>query len=195
MRGPLSASSCHPAKAVTVWVPVISALLGGGVAAIFTSMFGARSIAARDRKNDERLLRDKKAERLRAAFKPMLYTAYAWSDIVSAQTASLSAETPEERDARLAALLTQAREGLPDAQLAIDLEPGVGPMIRALFQDTRSAFHASQEAQRLRDDPHATTVERPTARALAELSDQLQARVVTLRVAMESALTELGQAT
>ena len=178
-----------------VWAPVIAALLGGGVAAIVTSLLGAQSIAARDRKNDERLLRDKKAERLRAAFKPMLYTAYAWSDIVAAQTAVLSTETLEERDARLAALLTEAREGLPEAQLAIDLEPGVGPLIRLLFQEARSAFYASQAAQRLRADPQTTMDERPTAQKLADLHKDLEAKVAALRFAMDAALTELGMAT
>lgn len=125
----------------------------------------------------------------------MLYTAYTWSDGVYQQTASLSFEAPAERDARLAASLTQAREGLPDAQLALDVEPGVGPAIRALFQEARSAYTACQTAQGLRDDPQATMDERPTARTLAELHDVLKAKVEALRVAMDTALTALGQPT
>lgn len=182
-------------SAVDVWAPVIAALLGGSVAAIVTSWLGARSIAARDRKNDERLLRDKKAERLRAAFKPMLYIAYVWSDVVQQQTAPLSFEAPAVRDARLAASLERAHEGLSDAQLALDLEPGAGPTIGALFQETRSAYIACQTAQGLRDDPQVTMDERPTAGALAGLSEVLRDKVEALRVAMDAALTELGQAT
>jgi hypothetical protein len=117
-----------------------AAVAGGLISAIVTTLVGAWSAAARDRRADERTLRDRKAQRLRDAFKPVLHTARAQADTIAQQVVVWEGDTVEARDARLAEAMKTAREGLIEARLALQLEPRVGKHVDELFQEASKAY-------------------------------------------------------
>jgi hypothetical protein len=117
-----------------------AAVAGGLISAIVTTLIGAWSAAARDRHADERTLRDRKAQRLRDAFKPVLYTARAQADTIAQQVAVWDGDTVAAREARLAEAMKTAREGLIQARLALQLEPRVGKHVDELFWEASKAY-------------------------------------------------------
>lgn len=178
-----------------VWVALVVGLGSGVVGAAVAAVGTAWVAFNRDRDEDARRLRDRKADRLRAAFKPVLHIAGAWEEVVRQQGFLMSNETEEQRDARLSKQLEIAGEGLIDAQIALTLEPGIGHDIHELFRKVHGAYVAYQVDIGLRKDlrdqqapgqvlPHSKVVENEKA---------LKAAVEELVAAMTAAMDEVSR--
>lgn len=190
-------ASARPARlaGVPVWATVAIGLGAGVAGALVTAVIGAWSLVQRDQRADKRALRDRKLERLRVAFRPVLYTATMWADIVLEQKVVWSGDTVARRDERLSQQLRKAQEGIDDAQLALELEPLVGQGILDRFRSAREAYTAYRIDVGMREQARQLRTGAPVPK-LAELDEKEQAlrrAVEELRTAMQTAIAVLEQ--
>lgn len=132
---------------LTDWLLVLATFLGGGV---IGSLISWQAQKVSERHADARHLRDLRADRLRATFKPLLEVAQVRAEILHARKFTMEGETTEQRDARLTEVLRMAMAGYTDAMVAIQLEPHVGKRIADMYQDTYRAWTDYQLDVRLR---------------------------------------------
>ena len=117
-----------------------AALAGGLISAVITSLTGAWSIAARDRRADERTLRDHRLVRLRGAFTPVLKVAELHYD-VGTLVRQQPGETVDAWRYRWMDFTARQLVYVDDARVALQLETApVGPEILDRFRNVREAF-------------------------------------------------------
>jgi hypothetical protein len=138
-------------QVATTGLFTIAGVVLGGLLAISGSVYGSWHADARG-------LRDRKAERLRACFLPLLRTSHMLEHIVMRRRYLLGSETETERDARLETMFEEARKGIDDAQAALHVEPGpAAAEVVAKLGKLHEAFttyggHTRCSAQRCRCD-------------------------------------------
>jgi hypothetical protein len=126
---------------------VVTAALAGGLAATAVT---AWSTARGERLADQRALRDRRAERLRDAFRPLLRGASTMADIVHRQRFLFEGETEESRDNSQDERYRRAMKGVDDAQLTLLLEPRASG-ITELFRAVTSAYADHQTCRTLNE--------------------------------------------
>lgn len=178
---------------VTDWVLVLATFLGGGViGALITGHVQRTS----DRDADARHLRDLRAERVRAIFKPLLYLAQVRAEVIHQMKFGWQGETEDQRDARLNVAIEQALVGYNEARVAIQLEPRIGHAIDELFQNTVRAFNAYRIDTGVRKEmrhegaPHG---DYPTIGTLVEREKEVDEAVIQLNAEMLRLLDDLEE--
>ena len=178
-------------SAGSIILAVVLALLAGGAGA---ALITALMTTSQARWADARALRDRRAERIRQAFRPVLQIAGAHLDVVRRQKFLLGSETTEQRDAPLVALLQEAQAGLTEAQVTLQLEPGVGRAIDQLFRETYAAYAACQsELGSRRETAGLPGAQSPKLRDLNELEAKARAAYDRLHAEMLRILDTLQQ--
>jgi hypothetical protein len=183
----------EPALATTTYLTDPSISGGGVVASMVTTVLGARYLAERDRKADERTLRDRRHERLLIAFKPVLHAAYYLHE---AMRNAYATGTPGPRGVRVLQQLEMARRSVEEAQVALDLEPAIGSRIRDPFGRVYRAFI---DVQLMLDERKSAIggppgQEFPTMQDVSQREAELSNAIEGLREAMQAALRPLDAA-
>jgi len=169
---------------LTDWLLVLATFLGGGV---IGSLISWQAQKVSERHADARHLRDLRADRLRATFKPLLAAAQVRAEILHARKFTMEGETTEQRDVRLTEVLRKAMEGFTDAMVAIQLEPHVGKQIADMYQETWRAWteyqtdvrHREILAQQGAPIPHYTTLDAKEKKA-NDAVDAMQTEMLRL---------------
>jgi hypothetical protein len=168
----------------------LGALAAGGFGGALVT---AWSTTVRERVADERVLRDRRTDRLREAFRPLFRTALVRGEVVHRQNFVMQGDTEEERDKRLNEWLGLAQQGLEDAQLALGLEPHPrAKEIEDAFHETWKAYSGYQINVSLRrqmfQQGAAVTI---TMSDLTTEQAKLTASIDHLRAVMLATLDEL----
>jgi hypothetical protein len=168
----------------------LGALAAGGFGGALVT---AWTNTVRERVADERILRDRRTDRLREAFRPLFRTALVRGEVVHQQNFILQGDTEEERDKRLSKWLSRAQQGLEEAQLAIGLEPHPrAKEIEDAFHETWKAYSGYQITANIRRRMFQEGA--PVTTTMSNLSTEqakLAASIDQLRAVMLATLDEL----
>jgi hypothetical protein len=176
---------------VTVVVGIVVAFVGGSALGSFVSWRAQRES---DHYADVRHLRDLRAERVRAIFKPLLYLAQVRAEVIRQMKFGWQGETEEQRDARLNAEIERALVGYNEARVAMQLEPRIGQKVDDLFQTTFRAFNAYRIDMSVRKEMRAEGADRdqyPSITKLAEREKEVEEAVARLHAEMLRLLDDL----
>lgn len=177
---------------VAAVVAVVVAFVGGSALGSIVSWQAQRES---EYYADIRHLRDLQAERVRAAFRPLLRIAQTLSDVAEQLNGLFQPVDTTERDKRLNDAITSAMTKYAKARIALRLEAHVSKKIDPLFADVqrdylafRDSFQAREEMRRERkaDDP-SLTAERinEQARVVIETTKTLNAEMNALLVNLD----------
>ena len=172
------------------WVPILAGFIGGSTVAAIVSAWALR---VNERHADNRHLRDRRADRLRATFKPLLHIAETRAEAIHRQKFVMEGETVESRDAGVADAIRQSMEGYTQAIVAVQLEPRIGAGIAELFQETYRAWAAYQAEISIRATVAAQGAPRLDTASLEWKEKTANDSVETLHAAMLKLLDELEQ--
>lgn len=181
---------------VDLWVLIATSAASGLLGGVLVALVGARSAALRDKRADQRGIRDRKARRLRAAFQPTLHMAMAWEENLRLQPFGYSTETDEARRERFDRALQAAGAVLVDAQIALFLEPEVGESIHEHFRNVHRAFveyHSLVALRKELKDEGVPPNQRPKITELPAKEREASAAVDELKTAMLRVLRDLEQ--
>src|SRR2546427_7762822 len=100
---------------------LVSGAVGGLVAAVITSGLAFWSARQRDRRADERRLRDERRGRVRTAIETVLHASLTVAQVVQESEAIFQSEAADVREARHDAMLKESGVGLNEARVSLML--------------------------------------------------------------------------
>lgn len=175
------------------WIALVATFLGGGlIGTIVTAWQGGTS----EYYADVRHLRDLQAERVRAAFGPLLELARVLSDVTQDLNSPLQPADTTSRDNAMNEAITRAQGKLVDARIALQLEPRISKRIDPLFDEVQRAYRMFRHSIQWREQLRAQQIvghPSGTGESVNELAEAVASAVDALHAEMLSLLTRLDE--